>query len=42
MLESDRVRFEQISMSDADKVPGIIDEFFETLEDVGPNPYKGF
>ena len=42
MLESDRVRFEQISMSDADKVPGIIDEFLETLEGVGPNPYKGF
>ena len=42
VLESERVRFEQISMTDADKVPGIIEEFMETLEEVGPNPYKGF
>ena len=42
MLESERVRFEQVSMTDADKVPGIIEEFMETLEEVGPNPYKGF
>jgi quinone-modifying oxidoreductase subunit QmoB len=42
VLESDRVRFEQISMDELDKVPGIIEEFMETLETVGPNPYKGF
>ncbi len=42
MLESERVRFEQISMTDADKIPGIIEDFMETIEDVGPNPYKGF
>jgi quinone-modifying oxidoreductase subunit QmoB len=42
VLESDRVRFEQITMNDADKVPQIIEEFMETLDTVGPNPYKGF
>jgi len=42
VLESDRVRFEQISMTDLDKVDEIIEEFMETIEDVGPNPYKGF
>jgi quinone-modifying oxidoreductase subunit QmoB len=41
MLESDRIRFEQIAMTDADKVPGIIEEFMEKMEEVGPNPYKG-
>ncbi len=42
VLESERVRFEQISMNDMDKVPVIIEEFMETMEKVGPNPYKGF
>ena len=42
VLESDRIRFEQISMNDVDKVPAIIEEFMETIERVGPNPYKGF
>ena len=42
VLESERVRFEQISMTDMDRVDVVIEEFMETLEDVGPNPYKGF
>ena len=42
VLESDRVRFEQISMNDLEKVPEIIASFMEKLEAVGPNPYKGF
>jgi quinone-modifying oxidoreductase subunit QmoB len=42
VLESDRVRFEQISMNDLAKVPEIISSFLEKLEQVGPNPYKGF
>jgi quinone-modifying oxidoreductase subunit QmoB len=36
------VRFEQISMNDLDQVPEIISSFMEKLEEVGPNPYKGF
>jgi quinone-modifying oxidoreductase subunit QmoB len=42
VLESERVRFEQISMNDVEKVPGIISSFMEKLETLGPNPYKGF
>ncbi len=42
VLESDRVRVEQIEISDYNRIPAIIDEFLETIEGVGPNPYKGF
>ncbi len=41
-LESKRLRIEQIEISDYDRLPGIIDEFLETINEVGPNPYKGF
>jgi quinone-modifying oxidoreductase subunit QmoB len=41
-LESKRLRIEEIQISDYDRLPGIIDEFLETINDVGPNPYKGF
>jgi len=40
-LESDRVRMEQISIMDYDKIPAILDGFAERLEELGPNPYKG-
>ncbi|MGQ9748894.1 FAD-dependent oxidoreductase [Desulfosoma sp.] len=42
VLESDRVRFEQVSITDYAKLPQILDDFAATLENVGPNPYKGF
>ena len=42
MLESDRIRVEQLAIDDYQKIPGIIAEFTETLEGLGPNPYKGF
>ncbi len=41
-LEADRVRLVQVSIMDYDKLPGIIEEFAGRLEEVGPNPYKGF
>lgn len=41
-LESDRVRMEQISIMDYDQIPALIDGFAERLEELGPNPYKGF
>jgi quinone-modifying oxidoreductase, subunit QmoB len=41
-LESSRLRIEQIEISDYHRLPGIIDEFLETIREVGPNPYKGF
>ncbi len=42
MLESDRIRVEQLAIDDYHKIPGIVTEFTETLEGLGPNPYKGF
>jgi quinone-modifying oxidoreductase subunit QmoB len=41
-LESDRVRFEDISITDYAKVPAMLDEFAEKLVEIGANPYKGF
>jgi len=41
-LESERVRFENISITDYNKLPALLDEFAETLEGVGANPFKGW
>jgi quinone-modifying oxidoreductase, subunit QmoB len=41
-LESDRVRFETVAITDYDKLPALLDEFAERLVEIGPNPYKGF
>ncbi len=42
VLESDRVRFETVSITDYDKIPGLLDAFAERLVEIGPNPYKGY
>ncbi len=42
VLESDRVRFETLSITDFDKLPALLDEFAEKLAEFGPNPYKGY
>lgn len=42
VLESDRVRFETVSITDYDKLPALLDEFAEKLVEIGPNPYKGY
>ncbi len=42
VLESDRVRFDTVSITDYDKLPALLDAFAERLIEVGPNPYKGF
>jgi len=41
-LEEERVRVEEISISDYEKLPGIINEFAKEIEDIGANPFKGF
>jgi quinone-modifying oxidoreductase subunit QmoB len=41
-LESERVRYENISIIDYDKLPALLDEFAETINEVGPNPFKGW
>ena len=41
-LESERVRFESISITDYNRLPALLDEFAETIDKVGPNPFKGW
>ncbi len=43
-LESERVQQFEVSMNDGgvDKLPKILDDYMEELEDYGPNPFKGF
>jgi quinone-modifying oxidoreductase subunit QmoB len=41
-LEPERCAVEQVAISDYDKIPGIIDEFVESIIEMGPNPFKGF
>jgi quinone-modifying oxidoreductase subunit QmoB len=40
VLESERIRVEELSISEFKKIPQIFDEFMETIKRVGPNPYK--
>jgi len=40
LLESERLRQEEIAITDFDKLPQIFDEFLEKLDELGPNPYK--
>ncbi len=42
VLESDRVRFENVAITDYDKLPALLDEYAARLVEVGPNPYKGY
>ena len=41
-LEPERCGVREIAISDYDKVPAIIDEFVESIIEMGPNPFKGF
>ena len=41
-LESERVRFEAVSIVDYDKLPALLDEFAESIQKIGPNPFKGW
>ncbi|MBF0542393.1 MAG: hydrogenase iron-sulfur subunit, partial [Nitrospirae bacterium] len=41
-LESTRVEQIQLSISDWDKLPDLLNTFSNKLKDMGPNPYKGF
>ncbi|MBD3299407.1 MAG: FAD-dependent oxidoreductase [candidate division Zixibacteria bacterium] len=40
VLEEDRVELHEISMMEYERIPAIMDEFLETVERVGYNPYK--
>lgn len=40
VLEPERVELHMLSIDEYDKIPGILNKFAETIEEVGPNPYK--
>lgn len=42
VLESERVRLEQISIADYNQLPEILDSFAAKVDELGPNPYKGY
>jgi len=41
-LEEERIRVEQLDISEYRKLPEIINEFAEQIEEIGMNPFKGF
>jgi quinone-modifying oxidoreductase subunit QmoB len=41
-LEEERVRVEELSIADYEKLPQIVNEFAEQIEEIGMNPFKGF
>ncbi len=41
-LESQRVKIVDVARNEFERIPEIFEEFAETIEEVGPNPYKGF
>lgn len=41
-LEEERVAQFQVAIDDYDKIPKIVNDFVEMVEDLGPNPFKGF
>jgi quinone-modifying oxidoreductase subunit QmoB len=41
-LEEERVRVEEVAISDYHRLPEIINEFAKEIEEIGMNPFKGF
>jgi quinone-modifying oxidoreductase subunit QmoB len=41
-LEEERVKLVQLPIDQFDKLPEIINEFSDEIEDIGLNPFKGF
>ncbi len=41
-LEPERVKVLELARNEFHRIPEIFEEFAETIEEVGPNPYKGF
>ncbi len=42
MLEPERVSVLEVAISDFDKLPAMLEEFVDTVQQLGPNPMKGF
>ena len=41
MLEPERIKTEFVEITDYYKITEIINEYAETIEEIGPNPFKG-
>jgi quinone-modifying oxidoreductase subunit QmoB len=41
-LEEERVRVEELTIAESDRIAEIINEFVEEINDIGLNPFKGF
>jgi quinone-modifying oxidoreductase subunit QmoB len=41
-LEEERVAQFQVAIDEYDKIPKIVNDFVEMVEELGPNPFKGF
>ncbi len=41
-LENERVAQYQVAIDEYDRIPKIIDDFVDQIEELGPNPFKGF
>jgi quinone-modifying oxidoreductase subunit QmoB len=41
-LEPERVKIVELARNEFERIPEIFEEFAETIEEAGPNPYKGF
>jgi len=41
-LEEERVRVEELSITEYDRLPDLIDEVAEQIDEIGLNPFKGF
>ncbi len=40
MLEPERIKTVFLEIDEYHRIPGIIDDYLETIEDIGPNPFK--
>ncbi len=41
-LEEERVRYEEIAIDEYDRIPELISSFADEIDELGPNPFKGF
>ena len=41
MLEPERIKTEFIEINEYNRIPEIIEEYMEIIEEIGPNPFKG-
>ena len=41
-LEAERVQVMEVAISDAHRIPALLDGFVEAIKRIGPNPMKGF